>query len=147
MGQLCRGFPLKFLQCCITCISTAFVVSASTAKSPDPHHALQLFGVKGTVVSPLPNIQIEVNTSEVSESGQWVEVSWSGFWDPKRDDLVALYLLPAGMGLLLVAFRSSSGNCDKKPCIFPLRLVNAAYKGNTLVFTIDVECCNEAQTP
>lgn len=99
MERMCSGSWL-FLYCFLTCNTTSLGASASGAHGPDPHHALQLFDVKRTVVSTLPHIQIEVNPSAVSESGEWVEVSWSGFWDPKRDDLVALYLEPAGKGLL-----------------------------------------------
>lgn len=92
MHEFCNS--LKF----IGFILTILVATSSGAdvKLTDVHHALQVFGVQRTIVlPPIPDVSLLINSTELSRSGEWVEVSWSGLQNPQRDDLVALYI-PAG---------------------------------------------------
>jgi hypothetical protein len=77
-------------------ISYIVVCWANAKDSTNLHHALQLFRTENTVLELAgPHVKLHVNSSELSKSGEWVEVSWSGLLEPQRDDLIALYV-PAG---------------------------------------------------
>eukprot|EP00884_Botryococcus_braunii_P013968 jgi/Botrbrau1/22572/Bobra.176_1s0005.1 len=74
-------------------VSLLYRAALPTPRLADLHHALQLFGVqKTTVLPPSSELKFEVSSNELSRSGEWLEVFWSGLHNPQRDDLVALYI-------------------------------------------------------